>query len=164
MPKKPTANKPKRETWRDWQPANAPDPGQLISRDDLIQALQQEQINATERDLLYWQKVGLIPYPIIRRAGRAGYAAYPFWMIELIRALRSMQADGKSADEIRAALRRLAHDVFVLEEWRPTIPAAALTAQLHKIAATYGHTYQRVTAEQLARSVGIGRCGRCVLS
>jgi DNA-binding transcriptional MerR regulator len=150
MPKK-TAAKPKRETWRDWQAEDAPPTGQLIDRDELVQVFESEGIDATENDLLYWQRLGVIPYPVLRRVGRTGHASYPFWMVELVRTLRQMQAEGHSLDEIRVHLRDLARKVSVMEQWRPSWTKPYLSLQLNRLAVNIARTYKDATGDEVRR-------------
>jgi DNA-binding transcriptional MerR regulator len=111
-----------RETWRDWQDPKAPDPGMLLTRDEFVQVLQSEEIDATEQDLLYWQKIGVIPYPELKRAGRVGHAHYPFWMVHVVRLLRKLQAAGMTLEEMDEQLRETARFASVADEWRPSEP------------------------------------------
>src|SRR5688572_2570521 len=63
-----------RETWRDWQSDEAHEPAVLLTRDELLQQLAAANVDVTEGDLLYWQRKGVIPYPVVKRIGRTGYA------------------------------------------------------------------------------------------
>jgi len=100
-----------RQTWRDWQHPNAPDPDPLLTRDQFLQHLDAKGIAADERNLLYWQSQDVIPYAERRRIGRVGYAYYPAWMIDIVGALRDLQAEGAKLEEIRVRLRQLARTI-----------------------------------------------------
>ncbi len=59
-------SKPKRETWRDWMSPEAPEPTELLSRDELVNQLRQEGIKVSAADLRNWQDDGIVPYGIRR--------------------------------------------------------------------------------------------------
>ncbi len=84
---------PTKRTWRDWAP-DAPEPPDLLSRDELVERLAAEGVKASVRDLRNWQVAGAIPYGIRRWDGDAPRAMYPLWMADLVRELRAMQAQG----------------------------------------------------------------------
>jgi len=100
-----------RVTWRDWQVDDPIGPGDLITRDELLRHLVAEGISVSERDLLYWQKKGVIPHAERKWVGRVGHAYYPPWALNLIRALRRLQSEGKTLAEIRVDLRILAREL-----------------------------------------------------
>lgn len=99
--------KPKRETWRDWLPEGAPDPDELLTRDELIEQLRGEGFVVDREDLRNWQSTGAIPYGVNRWDGTATRTFYAPWMLGVVRTLRVMQADGRKMAEIRVHLRDL---------------------------------------------------------
>ena len=62
----------------------------------------------------------MIPYPELKFVGRVGYAYYPFWMIDVIRLLRKLQADGVTLEAMTDQLREHARTASVIQEWRPS--------------------------------------------
>lgn len=97
--------KPKRETWRDWMSPEAPEPTELLSRDELVNQLRQEGIKVSAADLRNWQDDGIVPYGIRRWYQGATRTLYPPWMAYTIRELREMQATGLALPEIKQRLR-----------------------------------------------------------
>jgi hypothetical protein len=101
----PPAAKPKRETWLDWV---APVPEDeaveraqpLLKTDELLAALADEGVKASRWDLSYWQRHGVIPYPTKQRNGQAEWAIYPGWMVDLVRLVRTRQAQGGPAKRL----------------------------------------------------------------
>lgn len=88
-----------RQTWRDWAP-DAPEPDELLSRDELVERLASQGVKVSVRDLRNWQVGGVIPYGIRKWDGDAPRSMYPPWMIDLVRDLRAMQAQGVPLAEI----------------------------------------------------------------
>ena len=115
-PKK-TAPKPKRETWLDWI---APVPyaeamlraQPMLKTDELLASLKSQSIEATRRDISFWQRQGVIPYPTKERRDGAVWAMYPHWMMQVIESLRKMQEHGLSLDQITVMLRGDVSHVF----------------------------------------------------
>lgn len=98
--------KPKRETWRDWLPEVAPDPDELLTRDELIGRLRSWRVDATEADLRYWEYAGVLPRPVRRWHDGAVRALYPDWFPHLVRELRRLQRrEGLTLEEIAPRLR-----------------------------------------------------------
>lgn len=97
-------------TWRDWAGPETlePDPSELLTRDELVTRLQGEGLKVTSHNLLSWQSRGFLPYPTKQRIGRASYAYYAPWVVDLVRELRRLQGEGKSLTEIRAHLLGMA--------------------------------------------------------
>jgi len=103
--------KPRQVTWVDWSNPDAEQPTDLMTRDELVQALNREGVQVTVRDLAFWQSNGAIPYPLKRRIQGVTQGYYPPWFAELIRELRRLQEDGRKLSEIRPALHALAQNL-----------------------------------------------------
>ena len=112
--------RPSRESWRDWAP-DAPEPAELLTREELLDRLAAEGLPVTGNQLRYWQTAGLVPYPIRRRLGQAVYAYYPAWMVELVRGLIDLRAQGHTLPQIRAILRAKAPYRASGESWNITV-------------------------------------------
>ena len=102
-----TAEKPKRETWRDWL---APDGfrlvgGKLITRDELLERLRDEGIDVSIHDLKNWQRLGVLPHGIPRREGRSTHALYPPQVVIALALVRQLQDQGREMADIRRVLR-----------------------------------------------------------
>jgi len=87
---------------------DAIDPGELITREELIRQLVSEGVDVNANDITYWQSSGVIPYAERQWSGRTAYAFYPVWMVDIIRELRALQAQGRKLAELRPQLRTLA--------------------------------------------------------
>ena len=108
----PTAEKTKaaRESWLDWVPEEGRDEAlldaePLLTRDELVAELRQGGEDVTARDLIFWQTVGAIPYPVKRQRQGAPRAYYPRWMISTIHLLRNLQEQGYKLREVGPFLR-----------------------------------------------------------
>ncbi len=110
MPTESPPTKPLRQTWRDWAP-DAPEPDELLTRDELVERLRAEDVAVRPQDFLFWQRKGVLPYPVKRRSGTATTAYYARWVAGLVRELRRLQGQGYSLEEIRPRLRALARDL-----------------------------------------------------
>lgn len=112
-----TATKPVKETWKDWErPEPTPlDPAHLLTRDELIGQLRAQGVELGDKSLSFWQAAGAIPYPVKIRRGRAAYAYYPPWFVDVIRELRRLQDRRKSLEEIGPILRDMAAHGFPTE-------------------------------------------------
>ncbi len=107
--------KPKRETWRDWQPPGAPEPEQLLTKEQLLAELRKMGEHISARTLNHWQAIGLIPRPVRRWYEGKPASLYPAWMPELVALARGRRSDGDNPDEIARSLME-----WVAEQKTPT--------------------------------------------
>ena len=124
--KPPTPPKPKKQTWRDWMPADAPEPEPLITREELIAEVQRAGESVDIDDIRNWQRAHIIPYGIRRWHDGAMRTLYPRGMTEIITSLRALQRAGEPLAAIGPQLRVLARSV--LHPGNATIGASAGTA------------------------------------
>ncbi len=103
--------KPKHATWLDWLPPDAPEPTDLLTREDVLDRLRQRREDVTERELRRWEYEGVLPRPV--RRGRTGVAHYPEWYVPLARHVRRLRRLDFSLDQIRRRSRAYAR--YVLE-------------------------------------------------
>jgi DNA-binding transcriptional MerR regulator len=116
-----TPPKSKRETWRDWLPAEIPSPpdDQLFTRDELLHLLHQgaahlgnpsgsqfsndlaTRVALTTNELRYLESEGVLPRPIRRWHKGAVRALYPVWVVHLVTHIRGLQLSGFALAEIR---------------------------------------------------------------
>jgi len=101
----PPKPKPKRETWRSWMPANAPEPAELISREDFIARVNALGADVSEGDLRFWEYHGVLPRAVKRWKDGANRVFYPRWMIGTVTQLRLLQRLGHPLREIGPRLR-----------------------------------------------------------
>ena len=99
MPTAEAQAKPK-ETWRDWAGPYAPEPDPLLSRDEVLDRLRQIRVEATERDLRFWEAKGVLPRPVRQMHRSAIRAVYPWWYPHLVWEVRRLQQFGQSLPEI----------------------------------------------------------------
>lgn len=106
--------KPKRETWRDWLPAGSPDPAPetLLTRDEVVETLERRRVDASVRDLRFWEAEGVLPRPIRRSHKGAVRAVYPDWYPHLVRQVRRLQRWGMSLEQIKRRTRAYARYVL----------------------------------------------------
>ncbi len=107
--------KPKRETWRDWQPADAPAPP-LLTRAEVLALLERWGTTppVDERILRYWEARGLVPRPTRTYHAGATRTRYPSWVADLCASIRLWQRVGRTladiAGRVRAEAARLARN------------------------------------------------------
>jgi len=106
-----------KETWIDWLPDEGRedallDAEPLLTRDELVAELKGTQDEVTVHNLVHWQSMGAIPYPVTRRRRGAPRALYPQWMINLIHTLRTLQEKGYKLREIGPILRDHTDNLF----------------------------------------------------
>jgi len=102
---------PDKVSWRRWQAEDPIDPGELITRDELIRRLEAEGVDVTDADVTYWQRRGVIPYGERQWSGRVAHVYYPGWMVDIIRELRAQQAQGERLRFLRPRLSALAKEL-----------------------------------------------------
>ncbi len=102
-----TPTRSKQVTWRDppWSPVGAPEPDELMTRDELIEALNREGLGVSVGDLRNWQSAGVVPYAVKRWTGDATRGVYPGWMVDVVRDLRRLQGEGYKLRQIGPLLR-----------------------------------------------------------
>jgi len=100
------ATKELRATWRDsaWFAPGAPEPF-LLTRDEVLARVAALHLDATERDLRFWEAEGILPRPVRRRHAGATRALYPAWFVDLIYKLRDLQLAGLSLKELPSRLQ-----------------------------------------------------------
>ncbi|MDP9362898.1 MAG: hypothetical protein M3Q10_01485 [Chloroflexota bacterium] len=116
----------RRETWRDWRSADAPEPEQLYTRDELLELLARMGIDATESDLRYWEYGGVLPRAVRQWHDGAVRAVYPDDVAYWVKELRRLQRyEGLSLEEIAPRLRAHAR-LMSAHDRGDTEPAADL--------------------------------------
>ena len=135
-----TETKPKRQTWLDVMPAGMPLP-ELLSHDDLLEELNRRGIELSSSALEYYRNLNILPRPIRRRHEGRTQPVYPLWYIHAIEYLKQMQAENKSLDEIRHAIKpRLKTWALSGVHWHHPVldqAEADLDAALREYAKTY---------------------------
>jgi len=106
--KPPTPPKPKKQTWRDWMPEDAPEPAKLLTREELIAEVRRVGESVDVDDIRNWQRARIIPYGIRRWHDGAMRTLYPIGMADLIIHLRALQRAGEPLATIGPQLRVIA--------------------------------------------------------
>ncbi len=96
--------KPKRETWRDWQPEGTPEP-EIMLRDEFVTRLQAVDVDVDEGDLRFWEYHGVLPRAVKKWHEGANRVFYPRWMISTVTRLRALQETGVPLRAIGPRLR-----------------------------------------------------------
>lgn len=112
----------KRETWRDFMPEGAPEPA-LYTRAEIAESASYIDLVAphdiryidlvTPDDIRYWEYQGVLPRSIRRRYAGATRAVYPEWYAGLAREVRALQRQGRTLDEIKPKIRKLAVSIAI---------------------------------------------------
>ena len=110
-----------RETWRDWLPADALDPGELLPRSKVLALAERYAAPTDERTMRYWEAEGLIPRPTHDHAVDGERARYPWWQVDLLWQVRQFKYWKWSNEKIRqhtpTKVRQLARTPPVDREW-----------------------------------------------
>ena len=101
-----------KKTWRDWMPPGTPEPARLLTRDELAAKAAYYNIDVDVRDLRFWAKTGVLPYPVMRHHGGTMKGFYPERILYLIRLIRQFQSEGLTLDQIAPRIRQSAHNMF----------------------------------------------------
>lgn len=101
-----------KQTWRDWENPNEPEPKDVLTRDELVGQLQRWREDVTERDLRLWEYRQLLPRPIRRSHRGAVRVVYPPWFPPLVRQVRRLQRRGHSLEQIKRRTRAFARYVL----------------------------------------------------
>lgn len=124
MPTTAEKTRAARESWLDWIPPEGRedallDAEPLLTRDELVVELQRGGNAVTGRDLVYWQSVGAIPYPVKRQHHGAPHAFYPKWFVGTVHQLKSLQEQGYKLREIGPLLRGHVYHTFMPRPMTP---------------------------------------------
>ena len=103
-------------TWRDWLPKGAPEPDDLLTREEVLDRLRSWSVEATVNDLRYWEYEGILPRAVKRQHDGAVRAVYPEWFPHLVRHLRDLQAEGLTLNQITPRLRTHARLTLAIEQ------------------------------------------------
>ncbi len=162
--------KPKRETWRDWQPADSAEPATLLSREELIERVNRFGAEVDEGDLRYWEYQTVLPRVVKRWSNGANRAYYPLWMVSIVVFLRELQRAGLSLQEIGPMLRQrvptavsMAETIERLREKGKLSDAEEqgllastavefMTEVVGRILADFGQRYGRLTGVDVAQA------------
>jgi|GEM_PF-5641475 len=113
--------KANRATWDDVLRAAGAPPYPIdgyLTRDELVEELTARGVDVDVGSLVWWEKSGTLPRPVRRWRDGAPRALYPGYAIDAVKTLRSMQAKGRTLEEIRPIMQAWAlyptqgHDPF----------------------------------------------------
>lgn len=151
------AKAPPKETWRDWQPVDAPDPYEYTQPVLLERLRDRAGVNVSANNLRYWQTVGAIPYPVRRQHDGAVRAFYPDWLLNLIPQLMRLQQNGDSWESIAAKMRELARQyafpqVTLTVVGRNVESEQAATAKLDAAIRAFIEWHEQVTGTSITHA------------
>lgn len=144
------------ETWKDWLPADAAEPAELITRDELIARLAAMGAEVNTANLRYWEYVGIVPRAVKRWHDGAVRAVYPAWMGYLVFALRDRQEVGLTLPQIARWIRGN-FDRFVATNAADdindpdTFPTFFATAMIAPELGDFAVRYHRMTGNRIRR-------------
>jgi len=101
-----------KEYWDDWLDPDSPPAQRTYTLPELLADLAQRGVSATENDLEFWQRRGVLPYPRRRRHDGATRALYPVAAAVVIQQLRLLQRQGYSLAQIATRVRRYARSMY----------------------------------------------------
>jgi len=100
-----TTQAPPKETWRDWMHPDTPEPEPLLTRAEFLDRVRAEGGDVSERSLVHWENIGVLPRAVRRwRAGKPA-TLYPVWLIPVVTTVRVMQERGERLAAIRDTIR-----------------------------------------------------------
>jgi len=106
-----TPKKANRETWQDppWTHPDESPQFNVLTRNQLIERVQENGFEVSTRDLIFWESEGILPRAVKQRHQGATRAVYPHWMTYYVVTLRELQRAGRSLEAIAEELRRPFH-------------------------------------------------------
>jgi len=99
------AKAPPKETWQDWQLPGTPDPEPLLTRAQFLDRVRAEGGDVSERSLVHWENIGVLPRAVRRWRDGKPATLYPEWLIPAVTTIRVMQEHGESLAAIRGTIR-----------------------------------------------------------
>lgn len=138
----PTETAVTRETWLDWQHAEAPgepepDETDLMSRSEFIARLNRLGADVDEGDLRFWEYQGVLPRATKRWHDGANRVFYPPWMLATVVLLRELQRGEvrrAKLNEIAPILRMFTGEAVT----RAVVLKKLRERNHHEVAATLG--------------------------
>ena len=124
----------------------------LITRQEVIEYLDEGGLDVTERDLRYWERENVLPRPQKQWHNGAVRAVYSPTIINLVRELRRLQGEGLTLNEIADRLQetdpntvRLTAGPPLPQEETRMLAESGIAEALTKIADYHGVTHGTVT-------------------
>lgn len=104
------------ETWDKWAAEDAPDPGELWTRADILAAVERLNIRrpdsgrslVSERTIRYWESVGVVPKGTAAKQGYR-YLLYPWWYVDLLYQVCCYEAKKVRVEDLPGRMRAEAH-------------------------------------------------------
>ncbi len=124
----PTESPPatSQETWVDWLPeARQSDLTELLSRDELLQELQERGVDVNARTLASWEGKGVLPRAVRRWRDGGPAALYPEQAIGAVEHLHRLRAEGMPLQTIKPLVRSWFRTRLAIEFADPEAQRAA---------------------------------------
>ncbi len=77
----------------------------VMTRTELMQALQHHDVSLTERSLMEWERIGLFPAGVVQKHDDLVQATYPRWWPLLISSAYRLREVGMPRSEIAGAVK-----------------------------------------------------------
>ncbi len=137
-----------RAAWKRLLPSDSPEmaPERRISRDELIARLRDEGLSVTAFDLGNWQAAGVVPFGISRWDGRVTRTFYPPIMVDIVRSVRALQANGRKLAEIGPLLQE--HFAGILGRDADNIDPP----EFPHVLADFARNHERIFGHQIVRA------------
>ncbi len=146
-----TETKPKRATWRDWQP----DPKEeqpLYTIDQFISRLQGLGHNVTANNIRHWRAVGALPAPTRQWYGTAVHAVYPEWLFNLVPYLIRFRQDGMAWPEVSERLRAMVPEMIARQPTATVTVRPPELATLDDAILAFAAQHEAITGTPIARA------------
>ncbi len=128
-----------KETWVDWMPEGAPEPG-LLTRDELLEMLRTRGVDLSPSTLDFYRRSGVIPRPVRRWYAGQTRPVYPEWLVGAITHLRTLQEQGRALQDIEPYMR-----AWALSEIRWVDPLKPATTVVDRALKTYAQEVMEKT-------------------
>lgn len=93
------------ETWRDWLTDADKPVTDLLTREEIAEAVKELGRTVQPSDMRYWEAEGIIPRGVRQWHNDASRMVYPGWYVPMLMDLRSLQEAGMPLEAISRGLR-----------------------------------------------------------
>lgn len=119
-------NEAQQETWVSLLPPGSPEPP-LITREQLFDELTEREIRVSERTLMYWESIDVLPRPVRRHIYGKTQAVYPEgWEVAVYRVI-ALQNKGYALGTIGETIRAMPFFDLTHIDWTSILKREALT-------------------------------------
>jgi len=117
------------KSWEEWAAKDAPDPGLLWMRADILAAVERFNIRRPdpkrslvgERTIRYWESLGVVPKGTPAKQGYR-YLLYPWWYVDLLYQVCCYEAKKVRVEDLPERMRAEAHRLSLMPWGREKDP------------------------------------------